>query len=40
MSPSKLHILEKGAPTVRPLGNTIPLKGLSDPPKNFTMLIS
>jgi hypothetical protein len=40
MSPSKLNILEKGAPTVRPLANMIPLKGISDPRKYFTMLIS
>jgi hypothetical protein len=37
MNPSKLNILEKRAPTVRPLANMIPLKGLSDPRKNFTM---
>jgi hypothetical protein len=40
MSPSKLNILEKGTPTVRPLGNMIPLKRLSDPRKNLKMPIS
>jgi len=40
MSPSKLNILEKGATTVIPLRNMIPLKVFSDPRKNFTMPIS
>jgi hypothetical protein len=40
MIPSKLNILKKGTPTVRPLANLVPLKGLAVPRRNFTREVS